>query len=64
MFKIYLLLQLINCLVIENILIGYLVDLSLLILTENSKHKKFETYAAIYHISAMNYSKNMGNLIE
>ena len=31
----------------ENILIGYLVDHSLWTLTENSKHKYFETYAAI-----------------
>ena len=34
-------------LLMENILIGYLVDHSLLTFTKNSKHKYFETYAAI-----------------
>ena len=48
----------------ENILIGYLVDLSLLMLTENSKHKYFQTYAGIQDMDSLETSKTLNNLIK
>ena len=43
----------------KNILIGYLVDHSLLILTENSKYKYSQTYAAISNMDSLKTSKNL-----